>query len=246
MKKLNLVLRGGGGIIFCLRLALLKESSLKRKKSDLFHRYHWYYALSIFLASMFTFVQSSAQSSNINGIIIQGTEIDIPSSEGGFSQNAALNELLNAFGVTSYSIAYPVAKTKKAKNCFEIILGNATDSDYERLALELKGMSYEEVLIENETRQLTQCDPVPYDDPCVQGNGGHYITNSNLPCAWDITHGSSDIIVALIDQYMDDSHDDLKDKVVSIWYKDPPNPQCSLANHGYSMAGAIAGIVNNG
>lgn len=247
MKKLLFLLQEVGKTIFRLQLTSLRENVLKYEEENLFHRHNWYFAYSILLASMFTFVQSSAQSSNINGIIIQGTEIDIPSNEGGLSQNAVLNELLNAFGVASYSIAYPVAKTKKAKNCFNIILEKAIDSDYEKLALELKAMNYEEVLLKK-IPEATECsDPVGYNDPCVQGDAGHYITNANLPCAWSITQGDPDIIIALADEYMDYTHDDLFEKIVSIWSK--PNggiiPACSGQNHGFVTAGAMAAIVDN-
>ncbi len=38
----------------------------------------------------------------------------------------------------------------------------------------------------------------------------------NIPCAWTLSNGSPDIIVAVYDTYLSDDHDDLQGKVVAI------------------------------
>ena len=65
-----------------------------------------------------------------------------------------------------------------------------------------------------------------------------------IDCAWTITEGNPNITVAVIDLFFDDTHPDLLGKFVEI--KGDCNPATIICNHGMSMAGAIAGIVDNG
>ena len=192
----------------------------------------------------------TGQSTEIYGLAFQGTSIDRPAESGAESQNPVLNDLLREFPVKEYSIAYSVAKTEKAKNCFRIVLQTTSEDEYKKLADKLSSI-YEAVLVEGSV-QVQSCDLPKPNDPCVQGDGGHYLENANVPCAWEITHGDPNMIVAVVDQYLDYGHPDLQGKIVSIWNKvtatnpnGDPIPGCSPANHGFSITGAIAAIPNN-
>lgn len=93
------------------------------------------------------------------------------------------------------------------------------------------------------TNQLSsQCgNPPTYDDPSSQtGN----LEAMNIPCAWTITNGSPNIAVAVVDDFLDDSHDDLAGKVVEM--VGPCNPAQGEYHHGTQSLGAVAGIRDNG
>lgn len=72
----------------------------------------------------------------------------------------------------------------------------------------------------------------------------NYIEAMKIDCAWTITEGNPNITVAVVDLFFDDTHPDLQDKFVEI--KGNCNPAHIICNHGMSMAGAIAAIVDNG
>jgi Secretion system C-terminal sorting domain/Subtilase family/Periplasmic copper-binding protein (NosD) len=89
----------------------------------------------------------------------------------------------------------------------------------------------------------SQCNDAPiYNDPASQDG---LLEIMNIPCAWTITNGDPDIIVAVCDKYLDDAHDDLAGKVIL-----PINGFCNPADadyhHGIQSFGAVTGIRNNG
>ena len=95
------------------------------------------------------------------------------------------------------------------------------------------------------TNQIhSQCTPAApsYNDPASQDG---ILELMNIPCAWTLSDGNPDIVVAAFDLYFDNAHDDLVGKVVEI-----VGTTCSPANagntHGRQSFGAVAGIRNNG
>ncbi len=66
------------------------------------------------------------------------------------------------------------------------------------------------------------------------------------PAAWDVTVGSSDIIIAIVDTGVDLDHPDLNAKIVSGWdfVNDDPIAQDDH-NHGSHVAGIAAAETNN-
>ena len=70
-----------------------------------------------------------------------------------------------------------------------------------------------------------------------------------VPAAWDLVTGNSDVTVAVIDEGVDLDHPDLQDIIVTGYDAiDGDNtPQCSPgAAHGTACAGIIGAITNNG
>ncbi|NIN67140.1 MAG: S8 family serine peptidase, partial [Anaerolineae bacterium] len=67
------------------------------------------------------------------------------------------------------------------------------------------------------------------------------------PAAWDVTKGSSAIIIAIVDTGVDLDHRDLNDKIVPGWdfANDDPTPQDDHG-HGTHVAGIAAAETNNG
>lgn len=63
----------------------------------------------------------------------------------------------------------------------------------------------------------------------------------NVFCAWEITHGDPNIVVAVYDSYHAFPHDDLDGKIVDFDY----SPSNNLNHHGLSACGIIAAIPDN-
>jgi len=65
------------------------------------------------------------------------------------------------------------------------------------------------------------------------------------PEAWDITTGSSDVVIAILDTGIDTSHPDLKDKIVaSVNFTNSPTVE-DIRDHGTHVAGIAAASTNN-
>lgn len=66
------------------------------------------------------------------------------------------------------------------------------------------------------------------------------------PSAWDLTTGTSDIVIAIVDTGVDLNHPDLNDKIVPGWdfVNDDGNPQDDHG-HGTHVAGIAAAESNN-
>ncbi|MBL0083735.1 MAG: hypothetical protein IPP37_15560 [Saprospiraceae bacterium] len=94
-----------------------------------------------------------------------------------------------------------------------------------------------------------QCsNPPAYNDP---GCGVFFPNNAfnvmNIPCAWTVTNGDPNVVVAVFDRYFDVDHRDLAGKIEKMHYSDDCNPnEDPTVTHGTASMGAIAAIRNNG
>jgi subtilisin family serine protease len=79
------------------------------------------------------------------------------------------------------------------------------------------------------------------------GSVGTYDCDIDSEQAWDISTGSSSIIVAIIDTGVDSNHPDLAAKLVSGWdYVNSDSDPEDDEGHGTACAGLAAAISNNG
>ncbi len=81
------------------------------------------------------------------------------------------------------------------------------------------------------------------DDPYFDMQWG--LQKVEAPAAWDVTSGSSDVVIAILDTGVDGGHSDLKDKIVdSVNYTNSPSAD-DVYDHGTHVAGIAAAATNN-
>jgi len=73
-----------------------------------------------------------------------------------------------------------------------------------------------------------------------------HLPRIQAPEAWDLTAGSSNVIIAILDSGLESSHPDIQSKVVPGWNTYDNNSNTSpISDHGTRTAGAAAAVSNN-
>ncbi len=77
------------------------------------------------------------------------------------------------------------------------------------------------------------------------------LSKINAPAAWDVTHGSDSIIIAIVDTGIDGTHPDLASKVITGTNYVTSTPcraqsNCDDNGHGTHVAGIASAVTNNG
>lgn len=73
-----------------------------------------------------------------------------------------------------------------------------------------------------------------------------HLKKISAPAAWDMAHGSSSVIIAILDTGVKSAHEDLAGKIVAGWntYDNNANTE-DVYGHGTAVAGSAAAITNN-
>jgi len=90
----------------------------------------------------------------------------------------------------------------------------------------------------------TQSEVILLNDPYLDEQWA--LSQIQAPKLWQVTTGSPEIIVAVLDTGIDQSHEDLKDKVVAEFNCTDSPTLDDLHGHGTHIAGIIAASSNNG
>ena len=101
---------------------------------------------------------------------------------------------------------------------------------------------------------MTQYTTVPNDPAFKDANKSWYFAPIQAPEAWEITQGSSDIIVGIVDSYMDLNHPELKGDRCILPYSvannnsdvaPKPGSDETCAGHGTLVTAVAVGNINN-
>lgn len=86
------------------------------------------------------------------------------------------------------------------------------------------------------------------NDPMFLNNQEWHLAKINAPGAWDITTGSSNVVVAVVDSGVNTNHPDLAGKVLVGGYDYVANDSDPMDEngHGTAVAGVVSPACNNG
>src|SRR3989344_5523410 len=120
------------------------------------------------------------------------------------------------------------------------------DVNVEDLKKSYKALPQVEYAVPNYiVRGSTHLNPADPNDPRFSQQW--HLPKIKAEESWDITQGSSNVIVAVIDSGIDYNHQDLAGKVLSGWdFINNDNNAMDDFNHGTVVAGIIAAVTNNG
>ncbi|TCP69771.1 S8 family peptidase [Baia soyae] len=121
--------------------------------------------------------------------------------------------------------------------------------------IQVQGKSVQEALQEYrkmpnveyaETSKVSQAVWTP-NDHYYSSNQSAPLQKMQIPEAWDITRGSSDTVVAVVDSGVQSSHPDLKGKIIAGYdfVQNDNDPSNDELGHGTHIAGTIAAQTNN-
>ena len=163
-------------------------------------------------------------------ITVQDEKFMPTREEGGFTQNGAANAILTANGIVRFEQAMPFAKSARLRRICELRGTGDVALAYEALRSSFPGafanLSKYEMLPDHAVY-----DPADWfwtltamGDPNI--NLWH-LTKTQCDLAWDITHGSPDIRLGIIDRVIDGDHPDLVSKLVLPYDAYNPSVQFS-------------------
>ena len=124
------------------------------------------------------------------------------------------------------------------------------EENIEETMSDLKTTKYVESIDTYEQRYSTSsCVPIPptNDPKIVDGSVDNYALELiNARCAWNITKGDPNIIIAIVDTDFELTHEDLKNQIVSIHGNVGSLLTEDQLPHGTRVAGIAAAETNNG
>jgi len=139
----------------------------------------------------------------------------------------------------SMTLSWPEVKSPRMAYVYDI---RVKSDNIDELVRELEKTGCFEEIVLHEI--ISACCPNPYpinDAKIVNGTFNNYaIELINARCAWNITQGNPNIVIAIADMEFEKTHEDLSSQIIYL------SGQTSGGNHhGTMVAGAAAAATNN-
>ena len=155
------------------------------------------------------------------------------------STSEELNQLINDNDMTGFIQALPDSKSKKLQNIYEVsFFGNNEDVSISLSKLPFIG------LVEKAPDYQVLYTPDDYNIALSINNDTidqYALDLINAQAAWDLSHGSDSVVIAISDQNYYQHHVELEGKIA---YYDSTN--LATETHGTAVAILTAGNTNNG
>ena len=160
------------------------------------------------------------------------------------SNDETLNQIFKEFEVESYRQSFPGAKNEELRNFYEIHFAENNESrNVDAFESSLKNSRAFDAIYRSDYYELATCsNPIAINDEWIVKN---WINNDalnllNAQCAWTITKGDPNIIVAVIDTEFETTHEDLINTFVGVvGIRTHPD------NHGTYVSSCVATGTNN-
>lgn len=167
------------------------------------------------------------------------------------SKNDRLNKIFEENNVFKYSQALPFAKSPELLKIYQINCKGKASKIKESLE---KEFGNEVKWVRQFGKPIATYDPTDYMwSLTTQDTTGWlwHLHKIRANLAWDITHGSSNIKIAIIDSWFDVNHPDLDQKITPHYDPYPYDhtnftSDCTEDNHGTTVASFAAAETNGG
>ncbi|MEY3083859.1 MAG: hypothetical protein RL037_39 [Bacteroidota bacterium] len=188
------------------------------------------FLLGIILFSAFI---SSAQQGKI-WATIQNKDIPVLANNRLLSNNISFNEAITNLNIVSIEKALPASKNEKLQHVYEITCTCNEADLYATLVNSVEVVSGETYAPEYETLNSP-------NDYLTTFSSDYALDLIDAQGAWNITHGNSNVVIAISDQNYYQHHEELSGKIT---YYDSTNT--ATRTHGTAVAILAAGNTNNG
>lgn len=158
-----------------------------------------------------------------------------------------LSPLAEKYQLQKVEASFYFLKSDKLRRTFRLTFNSHSKvEDFIKDLAGVKDVDYAEKV------PLCKISLVPNDLSADWGCLGlqYYLHDINAPQAWDLTTGSSSVVIAIVDDAIDINHEDLSANVVSARdvsdNDNDPTPPSASFNHGTHCAGIASAKNNNG
>jgi subtilisin family serine protease len=152
-----------------------------------------------------------------------------------------IKQLQSVFGVRLIESPFYYTKSENLKRILRLYFDEYSKVDDFIVEL-LDDISVEYA----EKISIDKIDYIPTD---YNANVQYHLAKINATRAWDITKGNSNIIVAVVDNAIQTTHDELVTNLVNGWdvadQDNDPNPPHNLFSHGTHVAGIASAVTDN-
>ena len=164
--------------------------------------------------------------------------------EKGMSNDETLNKIFKEFEVRSYKQAFPGAKNAELQSFYEIHFDeNKEKRNIETFERSLKNSKAFDAIYRSDYYELATCNnPVAINDEWIVQNkiNNNALNLLNAQCAWTITKGDPNIIVAVIDTEFEITHEDMINTFAGV-----VGTRTASNDHGTYVSSCVATGTNN-